>query len=768
MIDLVKNKKHQVVKRDGRVEQYDENKMRKVLEWAIDKAQKEHFGEVNKELTKQMVDEVLQDTQIKIYDKIHISKLFDEVIKTCENKISRLQPIWDKIAKNLLIQKYYKEVWGIKRDEYPDYLEVVKKGKQYGVKPYVDIYENFTEDEIKELGSYIKPERDFGLTSLGIKSFMSKYALRHTKNKWLELPQHTYMRLAIKPFINENKSIRLDLIKKRYDHLSQSYFSEATPRYNDTDMEASCVLVRMGDDSWSITRTVQAVGLYSKHGGGTAVDVSDIRAIGSKVGVNGESDGVIPFIKMVESAISGFKQGGNKRRGACAVYFNWWHYEVEDLVMLKDEGGNEDKRARVLQYGIKLNKLFLDRVINDKEITLFDSKETPELLESYGEEFEKWYLYYENKSGIRKKKIKARDLAYLIAKVRLETGNLYIFLDENVNENKPFNDYISQSNLCSEVVLPTKPSYLKQEQIVQKDFEEVEIQSTIVNGEIALCNLSSINVVEWFNLTEEQKYEVAYLLLRSHDNLIDNAFYPVKEGEIHNKLYRPVGIGITNLAYYMAKNKVKMSSEKALKLQFDVMDDIYFYLYKSAIRLAKERGRFERFNQTKWKDGWLPINNDLKLFDKYAKSYQRDRWEKLRNDIINYGIRFATIGAIAPTASSSLVMKNGSTESVNLPKSLIAQKSGGVNGYQLAPEFWKYGQWYELQYEVSNEQLLKLAQIRQLFLDQAQSVDLFYEDYSAFEVIKDIIMANKLGVKTLYYANSKKDEEKEICESCSS
>lgn len=218
----------------------------------------------------------------------------------------------------------------------------------------------------------------------------------------------------------------------------------------------------------------------------------------------------------------------------------------------------------------------------------------------------------------------------------------------------------------------------------------------------------------------------------------------------------------------MAKNKVKMSSEEALKLQFNIMEDIYYYFYSNAVKLAQERGKFTRFNQSKWKDGWIPVDMNYELFLNYANKQQYDRWEKLRTDIKKYGIRFSTIGAIAPTATSALVMKNGSTESINSPKALIAQKSGGINGYQLAPEFWKYGEWYELQYEISNKQLLKLAQIRQLFLDQAQSVDLFYTKQSAFEVIKDIIVADKLEIKTLYYANSKKAEDREVCESCSS
>lgn len=419
---LIKNKNHNVIKRNGNVEKYNKNKMRKVLKWAVEKAEIEHFGKITSDnFTNSLIDEILKDTQIKIYDKIHITKLFDEIIKTTENKICEIQPIWDKIAKNLLIQKYYKDVWGIKRNEYPDYSLVVAKGKQYKVLPYVKIFESFSEEEINELGKMIVAERDFGLTSLGIKTFMSKYALKYSKNKFLELPQHTLLRLAIKSFINEPKDERLKLIKERYEDLSNSIFSEATPRYNDTDMEASCVLMKTGDDSWSILRMLEAAGLYSKHGGGTAVDVSAIRAVGSKIGVSGESDGIIPFIKMTEAIISGFKQG-NIRRGACAVYFDWWHYEVQDLIMLKDEGGNEEKRARKLQFGIKLNDLLIERLIgntkyikNDDKITILTNPNNEKSKKEFSKSELKKHLKENNLKEIYVKTKKGNEIKYVKA-----------------------------------------------------------------------------------------------------------------------------------------------------------------------------------------------------------------------------------------------------------------------------------------------------------------------------------------------------------------
>lgn len=320
----------------------------------------------------------------------------------------------------------------------------------------------------------------------------------------------------------------------------------------------------------------------------------------------------------------------------------------------------------ILKFEEQIDGIFINNEVleTDKEVTLFDPKETPELLTTYGDEFKKYYEMYENKTGIRKKKIKAEELFYLISKVRLETGNLYILFSDNVNSNKPFKEPITQSNLCTEIVLPTKPSYLKEQKMVKENFKNYTLKEEIEPGEIALCNLSSINVVEWAELSEERKQRVSYNLLRSHDNLIEYAFYPVKEGEFHNKTYRPIGIGVSNMAYYFAKNKKSPEDLKKLfKAQFDIMEDVYYHLYSSAIKLAKERGKFENFSKTKWSEGWLPIDSDLSIFNKFADESQKLRWENLRKDIKKFGLRFSTIGAVAPTAcqtkDSEIVTENG-------------------------------------------------------------------------------------------------------------
>ena len=436
MIQLIEGRKHQIIKRDGRTEEYDPKKMYQVLLWACE----------GKEA---LANELLTDIDIKVFDRISIQKLFDEVIETAANKISEMFPIWDEVAKRLYIQKIYKEVWGIKRSEYPFYGEVLKKGTQYGVYDKT-IIDSFTPEEIQELNDYIGPERDFDLDYLGLRVFMDKYSIRYTPTKNLELPQHGFMRLAMFAFWQETTN-RINLIKERYNHLSRLYFSEATPKWLNSltynPQMASCVVSKMPDNSWGINKIDSNLGLFSKYGGGLAVDVSPLRCSGSKIRKSGESHGPVPFIKKIESTVSAYNQLG-KRNGACAVYFPWWHYDAPDMIELKEEGGTEDRRARKLQYAVKWNRLFTERILEDGEITLFDPKETPELLETWGDEFTKWYVYYENKPKIRKKKIQAIDFAFQIMKQRIETGNLYIFFEENVQEQNNFNEKINSSNLC--------------------------------------------------------------------------------------------------------------------------------------------------------------------------------------------------------------------------------------------------------------------------------------------------------------------------------
>ncbi len=456
----------------------------------------------------------------------------------------------------------------------------------------------------------------------------------------------------------------------------------------------------------------------------------------------------------------------NSRPGALAAYFSWWHYDAPDLIELKEEGGTEDRRARKLQYGVKWNKLFTQRILDNETITLFDPKETPELLETWGSEFEKWYLHYENKAGIKKKTMQAIDLAFNIAKQRIETGNIYIFFEENVQNQNNFNDKIYSSNLCAEIMLSTKAV----KQGTDKLIKDLSTGSTKINEEydpglIALCNLSSINLMTWMKLSPKKKEKIIYNLLRASDNLIDYAFYPAKEGEIFNRNYRAIGVGVTNYAQFLATLGLSFSDPEALEETNDIMEDIYWYLMNASIRLAGERGRFEYFHNTKYAQG-------LFTHDMYQGPYTyklKKDWNSLRQQLITVGARFATVMAIAPTATSSLILK--STEGIEPIRKLVSLKTGTYSCKQLAPNIQKLRSKYDIAWDIPSEDMINLASVRQRWVDQGQSFSLYYKDRndSAYEILKDILVSEKMGLKSMYYAHSPKedDELEEACLSCS-
>ncbi|AET34393.1 ribonucleoside-diphosphate reductase large subunit [Campylobacter phage CPX] len=438
-----------VVKRNGTVEKYSPDKMYKFLLKVCD----------NKEL---YAMNILSKSKIKLRDNIKIQDLYDEILSTTVNEISMLYPMYEKFAAKLYIIKYRKNIG----DEI-SLSSVLKLGLLSGVYSS-DFVNSFSEDEIQELDKYIDNDRDYLFQNYkAISMFYTKYCLNRTKTIKLETPQITYMRVAM--FICMNESNRVEKIKRIYDLISTHKFTYATPIMLNSGINkgqlSSCVLAKMGDDSHSILATNDNLAIYSKNKGGTACDVSALRATGSIIDGVGVSSGPIPFIKLLDSTISAWNQGST-RKGSCCVYYPTWHMDVQNLIMLKDNGGTESTRARNLQYAIKIDDVFVKRWYNNENYTLFDPKDTQKLLDSFGDDFEKCYLEYEQKSNIRKKSINARELFDEILKYRVETGNIYIFFTDNVNKQGMLNRTVTQSNLCCEIVLPTSAPYKKDEKIV--------------------------------------------------------------------------------------------------------------------------------------------------------------------------------------------------------------------------------------------------------------------------------------------------------------
>jgi len=529
---------------------------------------------------------------------------------------------------------------------------------------------------------------------------------------------------------------------------------------------ASCVLSRMGDDSDSILDTYHNLGIYSKNKGGTAVDISLLRAAGSYIkGNQGQSSGAVPFIKGVESIMKAWNQGG-KRPGSCVVYFQWWHYDVLDLIVLKNNGGTDENRARGLKYAVKLNNIFLDRIESGEEVTLFDPKDVPELFDVVGEDFEKAYEEYEAKIGIKRTRIDARKLWHKIMKERVETGNIYLFHEENVNNQNMLKRYINSSNLCVEITEPSRPSVLKEEELMVREDGTKQIVKKYDAGEISLCNLASINLYTFFNMSEEEKKDSVDTLLRVMDNAIDIQYYPVKEGLRTNREYRYIGIGVNNFQNLLAKQKINFESQEALEFTAKLFDDFSYLIISTSANLAAEKGPYPEFQKSAWAEGNLPIT----LANRHAidlTEYQpdMDKWFALSQKIQKTGVRFALHMAIAPTATSGKAIN--ATESIEPITNFFYKDEGTTVLPTVAPNFRKQNQFYKRAFEIDQKWLIRLAAIRQIYLDQSQSVNLYYpKAESLLQLTDDHLYAFWLGMKTFYYLKSEKDKEEEVCESC--
>lgn len=759
-IDLTKDTKLKankliIIKRNGEEELYDSKKMERVVMWATDN---------NNYLTEELLDSV----SIKLFDRIKIVDMFDEVIKTAANKISLLNPTWEYIAGKLYLLKLYKESGIVSEHTYPHLNDVLDKGIHHNIY-HKGFVKSYTEDDIEDFNCAIDRKRDYLFTYKGVLTFNDKYCLNYTKTKKLELPQHTYMRIAM--FLHKDKKVdRNKKVIATYNDLSKHLFTAATPIVLNSGTNnpqlSSCVLSQMSDDSTNILDTIKNLGIYSRYKGGTAVDISKLRARGSYItGNQGQSSGAVPFIKMIESTMKAFNQG-SKRPGANCIYFQWWHIDFDDLIVLKSNGGTEETRARGLKYSVKINNLFIERFINDEMVSLFDPKDVSKLFGLIGKEFEEQYIEYENKVSLKRKKVSARDMWFSIIKERTETGNIYLFHEENVNNNNMLNRYINSSNLCAEVLLPSRSSELLSEELLVRESGDKQITKKYKAGEIALCNLASINLVEYYRLNEQSRYTLIQRIIEVMDNTIDLAIYPVKEGMNSNKTYRYLGIGVNNFVNLLAAKKIIIDTQEALEFTHELFDNLSYNIIKASMMLAKERGAYTKFYDSKWSDGKCPIHFANKKAMKLTE-YKPDmvKWGDLGNEIAKYGIRNALIMAIAPTATSGKAIN--ATESIEPIQKLLYKEEGTTNITTIVPNFRKNNRYYKKAMECDQKKLIELAAVRQMYIDQAQSINLYYSRPDSFNVLmSDHIHAFDLGVKTLYYIKSLKGDEEEVCESC--
>jgi ribonucleoside-diphosphate reductase alpha chain len=724
-----------VVKRNGATETFNVEKINKVISWAV-----EGIAGVS-------LSEVEINTKINLRENITTQEIHQVLIESAANLISIDKPNYQYVAARLLNYQLRKDVWGGKIA--PRLLDVINEGIKNKIYDSI-IFEKYSDSEINKLGEHIDHDRDFIFTYAGIKQLCDKYLIKNrVTDKIFETPQFAYMLIAMYAFANYEPSARLEYVRRFYNAISKHKINLPTPimaglRTNSKSY-ASCCLIGIDDNKESITASGTAVSIATANRCGIGIDVSKIRAIGSPVR-NGEvvHTGVIPFLKIYEASVKAWQQNG-LRGGSATTNIQWWHYEIEDVVVLKNNAGTDDNRVRKLDYTVGMSKLFYDRVIRNESVTLFSPHEVPHLYEAWGTpKFNKVYEECESDRKIKiKKKVSARKLFSLIIKERVETGRIYILNVDTANEHSSWADKITMSNLCTEVIHPTIPL---------KDFNDPD-------AEIGMCILSAINMLEirdWKDLEKTCDLAVRFL-----EEIIDIQYYFNKAAENFAKKRRSLGIGVTNLAAFFAKNNVTYGSKASLSLLDEWMEHFQYYLLSSSMRLAKERGKCEKFINTKYSKGTLPIDTFKGKVAELLKRRLSLDWDLLRNEIKEHGLRHSTLSCCMPCESSSVIQC--STNGVEPVRSLITYKMSKMGKLPvLVPGVGKYSENYELAYNFKdNTGLINTNAVIQKYIDMAISTNLYY-NYSHYPdnilpdgvVMKELMYAYSMGLISLYYNNT--------------
>ncbi|MCS7317465.1 MAG: ribonucleoside-diphosphate reductase subunit alpha [Candidatus Dojkabacteria bacterium] len=729
-----------VTKRNGTKEKLNIEKIHKVLMWATEG------------LKNVSVSDIEINAQLQFFNGIQTRDIHKILIQSAVNLISEKNINYQYVAANLLNYYLRKEVFNAKTEqEIPSLFEIISTNVKNGIYDKI-LLEKYTKEEIDFFELFLDHKRDYLFTYAGLQQLVDKYLLKNRKTGQIyETPQIMFMAIAMTVFSSYPKEIRHKYIEKLYNYISKFYINLPTPILcgvrTPLHQYSSCVLIDVGDSLESITQSNTAIMKYTAKRAGIGLNVGRIRALGSPIR-NGDviHTGLIPYLKLFEAATKCTTQNG-VRGGSATVHFPFWHLEFEELIVLKNNKGNEENRVRKLDYSVQLNKLFFERVKENKNITLFSPHEVPDLYDAFLstniERFKKLYEYYESKDGLRKKILSARDMLLKIAQERLETGRIYLMFIDNVNNHSSFKDPISMSNLCQEITLPTTP---------------LEKEENGNNGEIALCVLSAINIGMIKNLKELE--DIADIIVRTLDFVIEEQDYPIKEAR-KMKERRSIGVGITNLAYYLAKHKVKYTEEKAWYLVDELAEAVQYYLLKASNNLAKEKGKCLAFEKTKYADGLLPIDHYHKRVDEIVKRKLSFNWEELRENIKKYGLRNSTLTAQMPCESSS-VLTNSTNGIEPIRDLIIVKKSKQGLIKQVVPEANKIGHQYTFAFEMENNTgFLNIVAILQKYFDQAISMNTYYDftKYNEKEipishVVNDILYAYAYGLKTMYYCLS--------------
>ncbi len=800
-----------IQKRSGTKEPLDISKIRKMT------------TEATENLEGVSQSELELDAQIKFIDGMTSNDIQDALIKTAVEKIDIDVPNWTYVAARLFIYDLYHKVGrivgGIKGEPYCH----IKIYQDHAIKlerMVPDIYFGY---DLEDLNNYIKPERDLLFTYLGVKTLYDKYLIKDHQKNPIELPQHMFMSIAM--FLARNEKDKQQCAKDFYDIISQHEVMLATPTLSSArklrSQLSSCYIGAAPDNIEGIFDSYKEMALLSKYGGGIGWDWHDIRSMGGVIDNNkSAAGGTVPFLKITNDIAIAVDQLG-VRKGAIATYLEPWHMDIIDFIDLKKNSGEDRRRAHDLFPAIWIPDLFMERVLEDGQWTLFDPYETKDLHQLINEDFDRAYVAYEHNPNIRKETIKAKDLWKKILTSYFESGSPFLCWKDTANRANPnpHVGHIRSSNLCTEIFQNTEPDkymvkiyeefldgsssdeqYLLVEEetiaILENGFEKqaknvnqldyivgfrnpneeeisyldsvmkvYTVEKHRIPGKTAVCNLASVNL-DKVN-TKEDIERVIPIAIKMLDIVITLNYYPVKKVKDTNLASRAIGLGSMGEATYLARNSIMFGSQE----HFDKIDFIFECISYNAIKassaLGREKGNYPDFEGSNWNKGILPYDHanhhviELTTSGKATTAYSESEWEVLR-DVVSKNMRNGYLMAIAPTSSISiLVGVSQGNEPVYKRKWFEENLSGliPVVVKDLNPNTWGF---YVPAFEVDQLSIIKAAAIRQKWIDQGQSTNIFMSlDKASGKYLHEIYtLAWKLGLKSTYYLRSQSPDAK--------
>jgi ribonucleoside-diphosphate reductase alpha chain len=776
-----------IQKRNGRKEVLDITKIQKMT---ID---------ATKDLDGVSQSELELDSHIKFIDGMSSSDIQDALIKTAVEKIDIDVPNWTFVAARLFLYDLYHRVGiatnGIKGEPYCHLKTYIKHGIEAG-----RLIPNLANGyDLDDLNSYVEPKRDFLFNYLGVKTLYDRYLIKNNKAQPIELPQQMFMAIAM--FLAQNEENKQEKAKEFYDVISKFEVMLATPTLSNARTNrhqlSSCYIGSSPDNIEGIFDGYKEMALLSKYGGGIGWDWNQIRSLGGAIdGHKSAAGGTVPFLKITNDIAIAVDQLGT-RKGAIAVYLEPWHMDIVDFIDLKKNSGEERRRAHDLFPSLWISDLFMKRVLEDSYWTLFDPVEVKDLSECFGEEFEAKYIAYEQNEKITKDRMKAKDLWKKILTSYFESGSPFLCFKDTANKANPNSHvgHIRSSNLCTEIFQNTNPNYYKiklefedgtvklfdEEDLVvvdgglEKKANKVTALDSIsgkkifivekekIDGDTAVCNLASINLSK-INSKEDIK-RVIPTAIRMLDNVIDLNFYPLRKVKATNLKSRSIGLGVMGEAEMLANSKISWGSKEHFKKIDEIMEEISYNTILSSSNLALEKGTYPTFAGSNWSKGLMPhdfapqtVNAlvDKDLFDNSCD------WDYLREKVKKDGMRNGYLMAIAPTSSISILV--GTTQAIEpvYKRKWFEENLSGLIPVvvpKLSPENWEY---YTPAFEIDQLNLIKAAAIRQKWIDQGQSTNIFMSlDKASGKYLHEIYtLAWKLGLKSTYYLRSQSPEAK--------